>query len=278
MQQERCPENEIISTLVTLLICHFGRIPVWEGSKDNRLLPLQPEIELEISNLEKLTLNIYSNYLRNLCQTQPKTKDNFLPFSKRSFPSHPDTSSFNLTDTFLQPISTYPQQPGISSFYGLSGNTNNFKTLPILLEQMNHTIGLDASVVPVIDLSPENLSASILDYFKIGNLNLLSKRYKFRNINEFTRTFNLFTKDLKKIKTQLEENQYPNDNDSFLYYLTIICDRLNVMKYGQRKRRSWIPFARKRTLAKDNDLEDKYFDKVSVRSTKFGRRPPKDEQ
>jgi len=119
----------------------------------------------------------------------------------------------------------------------MSGNTNDFESVEAVLETMNHTLALDDSVIPYINLDPTKLNGFILHFYKHVKEDQVIKECGIRTRAEFKSLITRFVKDVKKVLLQV--SHIAPENDELLCVLQKVCDRfreLQGIRWSRKKR------------------------------------------
>ncbi|KAL9653383.1 hypothetical protein ABK040_002019 [Willaertia magna] len=161
-----------------------------------------------INNYQDKILQSYLKYILSFAKENvDQLNDCFLPLSKREFKwlspnnthcNEEDNNTTLLLQLLYQERNVYY---ALSSFYALSGNLDNElnEELNRILKTVKHTIVMDHSMIPFLNISENNLDSFVLDYFDHCELGILCKENSFLNTTDAYRNVDGFLKILKKL-------------------------------------------------------------------------------
>ena len=221
---------------------------------------LSDNIISQLKDYNKMLLKIYTTFVVSYCKNYPKeTADNILPLSKISFPdSAIDSELCNmLRDNKL----TYF---GTSSFYALSGNDDSFSSITQLLQGRNHTVILDPSLLPYLELVERisqkddiSLSSFALEFLRNGQKRKVMIDCDFSSLSICLNSLKNFDRVLGQVLYNLHLVMHVRNgasNDLFLSTLTKLRYRFHDRVTGGRKTRKKMKYLK--TLVVEMDDRD----------------------
>lgn len=157
-------KDKICDNFMVVLCNLFGRRSVTGRRSVVKLLPELPEEAKEIlAQVNKETLETYSTYVETFAKAYCTTaKDHTLPFSKQVAGGEGAglPTSANLAR---------------SSFFGLSGHTDNFANTKDLASSLRSDIFLEGAAVPRMPSTNVLLNSYLLDFYRHGEVGRLAK-------------------------------------------------------------------------------------------------------
>lgn len=158
--------------LMHVLACLFCRRPCPLNAKIPRLPPLPPTATEILEKHNKMTLEVYTTYVKTFAAEYCNdTADNILPFSR-------SVCGGTEGPTPIQPL---PPTLARSSFVALSGADDKFSSISDLADSVRAGIFLESAAVPYLDTSEMTpLNSYLLDFYRHGETITLTRENDIR--------------------------------------------------------------------------------------------------